>query len=379
MMLRGSLSSCACLVAAIACLPAAIVSAQEREAEDSTALPFGAVIAETATPTPPTDWCATFEKWKAKGLLGYLDPGSDCPIQGECDLPEVRDSYLPDEGTPMKVIRVHLLAFRRDDGTDPVTTEEQIIESMQLINTQYEPHRIRFIYTWQWVDDTTYRYGNGNDYQMKQTYAVDPEHRCNIYIIARGSAYGVFPWDPAALTAQGGIVMGDQLWGPPYYALAHEMGHNVGLWHTHHGVSEVPECGECYELADGTDAETTGDFCGQTPPTPVNYTCDPPGGIDPCCGVEWGLTQPENYMGYGLSCWEFFVHQQAGRMHCWVEAVLFPWLTCLGDFDGDGDVDTADLLFLLGAWGTPDGDVDGDGDTDTADLLALLAAWGECP
>jgi hypothetical protein len=53
--------------------------------------------------------------------------------------------------------------------------------------------------------------------------------------------------------------------------------------------------------------------------------------------------------------------------------------SCPGDFDGDGDVDTADLLFLLAAWGTPDGDMDGDGDTDTADLLALLAAWGECP
>ena len=52
---------------------------------------------------------------------------------------------------------------------------------------------------------------------------------------------------------------------------------------------------------------------------------------------------------------------------------------CPADFDGDGDIDTADLLFLLGSWGTADGDVDGDGDTDTADLLALLAAWGECP
>jgi hypothetical protein len=52
---------------------------------------------------------------------------------------------------------------------------------------------------------------------------------------------------------------------------------------------------------------------------------------------------------------------------------------CPADFDGDGDVDTADLLYLLAAWGTGAGDVDGDGDTDTADLLALLAAWGECP
>jgi hypothetical protein len=53
--------------------------------------------------------------------------------------------------------------------------------------------------------------------------------------------------------------------------------------------------------------------------------------------------------------------------------------SCPADLGGDGDVDTADLLLLLGAWGTPDGDVDGDGDTDTSDLLALLAAWGECP
>jgi hypothetical protein len=52
---------------------------------------------------------------------------------------------------------------------------------------------------------------------------------------------------------------------------------------------------------------------------------------------------------------------------------------CPADFDDDGDVDTADLLYLLGCWGDDCGDVDGDADTDTADLLALLAAWGQCP
>ena len=65
------------------------------------------------------------------------------------------------------------------------------------------------------------------------------------------------------------------------------------------------------------------------------------------------------------------VHQAAG--------IVWPFAApCPGDFDGDNDVDTADLLHLLGAWGTPDGDVDDDGDTDTSDLLALLASWGEC-
>ena len=59
-------------------------------------------------------------------------------------------------------------------------------------------------------------------------------------------------------------------------------------------------------------------------------------------------------------------------------AYIFQAIQCPADFDGDGDVDTADLLYLLAAWGTPDGDVDADGDTDTADLLALLSAWGPC-
>ena len=50
-----------------------------------------------------------------------------------------------------------------------------------------------------------------------------------------------------------------------------------------------------------------------------------------------------------------------------------------GDVDGDGDVDTADLLLLLGAWGDCPGcpeDITGDGVVNTADLLLLLGNWG---
>ena len=49
-----------------------------------------------------------------------------------------------------------------------------------------------------------------------------------------------------------------------------------------------------------------------------------------------------------------------------------------GDIDGDGDVDTADLLALLAAWGNPGGpaDINGDGIVNTEDLLILLGNWG---
>ncbi|MDY7108518.1 MAG: hypothetical protein SYC29_07755 [Planctomycetota bacterium] len=56
---------------------------------------------------------------------------------------------------------------------------------------------------------------------------------------------------------------------------------------------------------------------------------------------------------------------------------LFPCTP--GDVDGDGDVDTADLLLLLGAWGDCPGcpeDINEDGVVNTADLLILLGNWG---
>ncbi len=50
---------------------------------------------------------------------------------------------------------------------------------------------------------------------------------------------------------------------------------------------------------------------------------------------------------------------------------------CVGDLDGDGDTDQADLGILLASYGNDaGGDLDGDNDTDQADLGILLADWG---
>ena len=57
---------------------------------------------------------------------------------------------------------------------------------------------------------------------------------------------------------------------------------------------------------------------------------------------------------------------------------------CVGDLDGDGDTDLADLGILLADFGCAapgpcPGDLDGDGDTDLADLGILLADFGCTP
>jgi len=57
-----------------------------------------------------------------------------------------------------------------------------------------------------------------------------------------------------------------------------------------------------------------------------------------------------------------------------------PTPECPEDINGDGVVNTEDLLILLGNWGNSgDGDIDDNGVVNTADLLLLLAAWGDCP
>ena len=60
--------------------------------------------------------------------------------------------------------------------------------------------------------------------------------------------------------------------------------------------------------------------------------------------------------------------------------VLMVPMDCPGDLNGDGLVDGADLMTLLGVWGasgTP-ADIDGSGLVDGADLMTLLGYWGPC-
>jgi hypothetical protein len=123
---------------------------------------------------------------------------------------------------------------------------------------------------------------------------------------------------------------------------------------------------------DGDGVDDDADNCPYHA-NPSQEDCDEDG-IGDVCAIADGLSEDCNENGIPDEC--DIADGTSGDAN---ENGIPDECECLADFDGDHDVDTADLLYLLGAWGTPDGDVDFDGDTDTADLLALLAAWGECP
>jgi hypothetical protein len=71
---------------------------------------------------------------------------------------------------------------------------------------------------------------------------------------------------------------------------------------------------------------------------------------------------------------------QLGTSFRWATRFTPPAASCVGDIDGSGTVDAADLAALLGAWGSAKSpaNLDGIGTVDAADLATLLGAWGAC-
>lgn len=276
----------------------------------------------------PVEWCQTQIAWEAQGN-GHTGGGSGCEL-GTCDFAATRDSFIPNASTPVRNLRIHFNVFANNDGSSPAASQAAVDAQMVQLNNDFAASKIQFCYTTEFINNTTYRqFADSEETAMKNAFADSPATQLNIYVVNIQAGYlgvGTFPWESDALAAGGGLIIDDNWFGAGQKTLTHEVGHCVGLWHTHHGVSEVTACSACYERADHLNANENGDFALDTDPTPTNFNCAGPGGTDSCSGVAWGPTDPQNYMGYAPdACYTEFSSQQYGRMHCWSESVLTGW------------------------------------------------------
>lgn len=221
-------------------------------------------------------------------------------------------------------LKIYVHVIRNSDGTGGFSNNE-VEEILGYLDAGFNPHQIYFDWDEEidFIDDDIRAiYGPGFFYDEKDIFSVNNHSDgIDIYLYpgttlaGAGRANGIGEssefWVSSTLEQQSAAKT---------FATAHEMGHVLNLWHTHHGCEESGD----WELIDGSNCATAGDFVCDTPADPLISSLD----INPstCEWFPYDLCYPpeniasykpdtKNIMSYSsINCYEYFSPGQGERM-----------------------------------------------------------------
>lgn len=180
------------------------------------------------------------------------------------------------------MVRIFLHIVRKSDGTGGLTPQE-INTALDILANDFAPHNICFYLLG--IDEIN----NDNFYNSLDPGEYDQLVKINahnnavdIYLLGNntiwetssggGRAVGV-PGKALAVGGNGLDYNAPSVNFPTSHVLSHEMGHCLGLHHTHHGSQE----GNCNEFVNGSNCGVCGDFVCDTPADPdLRFKVSPP-------------------------------------------------------------------------------------------------------
>lgn len=209
-----------------------------------------------------------------------------------------------------EIVNIFIHVIRRSNHTGGLSVS-QVNNWINVMVNDYTDGAIGFGETGRDFIDNDYYYYNWSNAKFNSLISTNSHNNAiDIYLLPAYISYARASDIPGKALVIGGAYGGTSV-------LPHEMGHCLGLYHTHSGRG----CGDyanCAEAIDGSNCETCGDLICDTPADPclmdnVNQNCEYTGGggFDP---------DVENILSYTLpECMEHLTEGQFARIHTMIE------------------------------------------------------------
>jgi hypothetical protein len=118
---------------------------------------------------------------------------------------------------------------------------------------------------------TSNSYNNVNPSNYTKTFKLNPHSNAvDIYVFSKGDSLGPYAGIAEYIPSTAFVVR--NMTTAQTTTIAHEMGHCLGLYHTHHGTSQDEQSSSTIpELVDGSNSSYAGDYITDTPADPCTW------------------------------------------------------------------------------------------------------------